>query len=238
LIVALCLSLTGCASIDVGRSDIQDGSKLVVLSNLEERMFFNDYGITIFGKQEDAYIPLDNWGLAEKARRMVITLLQSDPKFEIVDNNNRGAQQFSEHIRWESTNFGKLGENTRRVQNYCIEENIDYLLLVQPGFATVYMAVLPANRGFGYNQKWAFGSRANTTVGYSSTVLLYDCVSGKEIQGLNEVAWHSKDVSESLEINEIDIHPEVEAKRAEHEEKYMAVIKNAVEKIQVFSLQK
>lgn len=236
LITVLALSLAACASVSIDRTDIQEGSKLIVLSNLEDRMFINDTGLTIFERQDDAYIPLDDWGLADEALLTVIRMLLSDSKFEVVDNNNRGAHEFSEHVEWESTNFGKLGENTRRVQRYCAEEEANYLLLIQPGFAKVPMMILPANRGFGYDQRRAFGKRTSTTVGYSSTVLLYDCISGKEIQGVNEVVWHDKSISESLEPREIGIYPEVEAMRAEHTENYMAVVKTAVEKIQVFSL--
>lgn len=235
LSAVLSLSLAGCASVSMDRSDIQEGSRLVVLSNLDDRMFINDAGLTIFERQDDAYIPLDDWGLADEARQIAIRMMQSDPKFTVVDNNNQGAQGFSEHVEWESTNFGKLGENAERVQAYCAEEKADFLLLIQPGFAKVPMVILPANRGFGYDQRRAFGKRTSTTVGYSSIVLLYDCVTGKEIEGVNEVVWYDKDLSESLEPREIGIYPEVEAMRAEHTEKYMAVVKAAIEKIKVFS---
>ncbi len=236
LVAALSLSLAGCASISIDRSDIPENSRLIVLSTIEDKMFINDTGMTIFERRDDAYIPLDNWGLAEEARQMVIRLLQSDPKFEIADNGNRGASQFSEHVQWESTNFGKLGENTRRVQAYCSEETADYLLLIQPGLATTPTMYLLANRGFGYDQRRMLGKRTVTSVGYSSIVLLYDCASGKEIEGLNEVVWHRLDVSESLEPGEIEILPEVEVMRAEHTERYMAAVKAAIERVRVFSL--
>ena len=235
--VAFCaLALSACASVSIDRSEIAEGSTIAVLSNIEDNMFVNDMGVTIFERQEDAYIPLDGWDLSGQARGMVIKLIESDPKFRVIDNDNRGAAGFADHIQWTATNFGQLDDNTARVQQYCAAENIDFLLLLQPGFATDPMVVLPANRGFGYDQRRLFGNRTATAVGYASLVLLYDCVTGKEIQSLNEVVWDRKDVADSLELEDSGIQPAVESQREEHTERYLGIIEDTVRKVKVFSI--